>query len=161
VKSEKGETLFQIYVPVTKVLVTAAEPDRIYTLSDYKGQNETILVVDDVESQRKISRNMIKRLGYQVTVVSSGEDAIVYVRKNKVDLVVLDMIMDPGISGLDTFRELKIIDPDIRAVITSGYSKTRDVEKAQNLGAGPFIKKPYSLEHLGLTLKEELDKRSA
>jgi len=103
---------------------------------------------------------MIKRLGYQVTVVSSGEDAIVYVRKNKVDLVILDMIMDPGISGLDTFRELKIIDPDIRAVITSGYSKTRDVEKAQELGAGPFIKKPYSLENLGLILKEELDKRS-
>ena len=161
VKSEKGETLFQIYFPVTKVLVEAAQPDRIYTLSDYKGHNETILVVDDVESQRKISRNMMKRLGYQVTVVSSGEDAIVYVRKNKVDLVVLDMIMDPGISGLDTFRELKIIDPDIRAVITSGYSKTRDVEKAQELGAGPFIKKPYSLELLGLTLKEELDKRSA
>lgn len=161
VKSGKGETLFQVYFPVTQVLVTAAEPDRIYTLSDYKGHNETILVVDDVESQRKISENMIKRLGYQVTVVSSGEEAIAYARDNKVDLAVLDMIMDPGISGLDTFRELKIMDPDIRAVITSGYSKTRDVEKAQDLGAGPFIKKPYSLEHLGLILKEELDKRNA
>jgi len=159
VKSEKGETLFQVYFPVTEVLIEAAEPDRIYTLSDYKGSNEAILVVDDVESQRKISENIIKRLGYQVTVVTSGEEAIEYVRKNKVDLAVLDMIMAPGISGLDTFRELKIIDPDIRAVITSGYSKTRDVEKAQELGAGPFIKKPYSLEHLGLTLKEELDKR--
>jgi two-component system, cell cycle sensor histidine kinase and response regulator CckA len=159
VRSEKGESLFEVYFPVTKVSVEALEPDKIYTLSDYSGHNEAILVVDDVESQRKISKNMMKRLGYQVTVVSSGEEAIVHAMKNKVDLAVLDMIMEPGISGLDTFRELKIIDPDIRAVITSGYSKTRDVEKAQEIGAGPFIKKPYSLEFLGLTLKEELDKR--
>jgi DNA-binding NtrC family response regulator len=102
---------------------------------------------------------MLKRLGYQVTTVSSGEKAICFVRKNKIDLAILDMIMDPGISGLITFQELKEIDPEISAIITSGYSKTKDVEKAQQLGAGPFIKKPYSLERLGLCIKEELQKR--
>lgn len=160
VTSEKGKTLFQVFFPVTDVLPEAAEPDRIYTLSDYSGHNETILVVDDVASQRRITSNMLKRLGYQVKIVSSGEEAIALVRKNKIDLAVLDMIMDPGISGLETFRELKLIDPDISAVITSGYSKTKDVDKAQELGAGSFIKKPYSLQRLGLTLKEELDKRN-
>ncbi len=159
VTSEKGKTIFQVFFPVTDVLSEAAKPDRIYTLSDYSGHNETVLVVDDVASQRKITSNMLKRLGYRVKIVSSGEEAIAFVRENKVDLAVLDMIMDPGISGLATFQELKAIDPDIGAVITSGYSKTNDVEKAQKLGAGPFIKKPYSLEGLGLGIKEELDKR--
>ncbi len=159
VTSEKGKTLFQVFFPVTDVLPEAAEPDKIYTLSDYSGHNETILVVDDVASQRKITSNMLKRLGYQVKIVSSGEQAIALAKNTKVDLAVLDMIMDPGISGLEIFRELKIIDPDIRAVITSGYSKTNDAEKAQELGAGPFIKKPYSLQRLGLTIKEELGKR--
>ncbi len=159
VTSEKGKTLFQVFFPVMDLLPEAAEPDRIYTLSDYSGNNETILVVDDVESQRKITSNMLKRLGYKVKIVNSGEEAIALAGKNKIDLAVLDMIMDPGISGLDTFRKLKIMDPNIAAVITSGYSKTDDVEKAQELGAGPFIKKPYSLQRLGLTIKEELEKR--
>ncbi|MBU0970646.1 MAG: response regulator, partial [Proteobacteria bacterium] len=158
VTSERGKTIFQVFFPVPGVLPEAAEPDKIYTLSDYSGHNETILVVDDVESQRKITSNMLKRLGYRVETADSGEEAIDFVRKNKVDLAILDMIMDPGISGLDTFRELKIIDPKIRAVITSGYSKTNDVDKAQALGAGPYMKKPYSLERLGLILKEELNK---
>ncbi len=159
VTSEKSKTIFEVFFPVTDLLPEAAEPDRIYTLSDYSGHNETILVVDDVDSQRKIASNMLRRLGYQVKIVTSGEEAIALVRKNKIDLAVLDMIMDPGISGFETFRELKLIDPDISAVITSGYSKTKDVEKAQELGAGAFIKKPYSLQRLGITIKEELDKR--
>jgi len=159
VTSEKGKTLFQVFFPVTDLPPEAAKADRIYTLKDYSGDNENILVVDDVASQRKITSNMLKRLGYQVKVVSSGEEAIAYTREKRVDLAVLDMIMDPGISGLDTFRKLKIIDPDIRAVITSGYSKTNEVEMAQELGAGSFIKKPYSLQRLGLTIKEELHKR--
>jgi two-component system, cell cycle sensor histidine kinase and response regulator CckA len=129
-------------------------------LSDYSGNNETILVVDDVAGQRKITANMLKRLGYRVKSVGSGEEAIAFVRENKVDLAILDMIMDPGISGLETFQALKAIDPEIAAVITSGYSKTDDVEKAQKLGAGPFIKKPYSLEGLGLGIKKELQKRT-
>lgn len=146
---------------MTDVLCAGAEPDRIYTLSDYSGQDETVLVVDDVASQRKITSNMLKRLGYRVKSVGSGKEAIDFVRENKVDLAILDMIMDPGISGLTTFQALKAIDPEIAAVITSGYSKTDDVEKAQELGAGPFIKKPYSLERLGLCIKEELKKRTS
>jgi two-component system, cell cycle sensor histidine kinase and response regulator CckA len=160
VKSEKEKTVFHVFFPVTDVLYTGAEPDRIYTLSDYSGNNETILVVDDVAGQRKITANMLKRLGYRVKSVGSGEEAIAFVRENKVDLAILDMIMDPGISGLETFQALKAIDPEIAAVITSGYSKTDDVEKAQKLGAGPFIKKPYSLEGLGLGIKKELQKRT-
>lgn len=161
VTSEKGKSIFQVFFPVTDVLYEGAEPDKIYTLSDYSGHNETVLVVDDVASQRKITSNMLKRLGYQVKTVSSGEKAICFVRKNKIDLAILDMIMDPGISGLATFKELKAIDPEISVVITSGYSKTKDVEKVQKLGAGSFIKKPYSLEKLGLCIKEELQKRTS
>lgn len=71
VTSEKEKTIFQVFFPVTDVLYEGTEPDRIYTLSDYSGDNETILVVDDVASQRKITSNMLNRLGYKVKIVSS------------------------------------------------------------------------------------------
>ncbi len=101
---------------------------------------------------------MLKRLGYSVSAHGSGESAIEYLKTNRVDLVILDMIMAPGMDGLSTFRELRSIDPALKAVIASGYSKTKDVLMAQGLGAGPFIKKPFSLQTLGLAVKEELER---
>lgn len=152
---EEG-TCFDIYLPASSALHDEDKPDRIYTLNDYTGNGETILVVDDEKNQRKIISNMLHRMGYRVTAVESGEAAVDYLASHHVDLVVLDMIMAPGIDGLSTFAQLRAIDPGIRAVLASGYSKTREVETAQESGAGAFIKKPFSLETLGLTIKNEL-----
>ncbi|MCP3874334.1 MAG: response regulator [Desulfobacteraceae bacterium] len=156
VSSIKGQTHFILYFPTIKKTDALIKSPQIYTLSDYSGNNEKILVVDDIEPQQKIAKNILKRLGYQVKVVSSGEDAIEYAKENKIDLVVLDMIMDPGIGGRQTYEQLVLIDPEIKAIITSGFSKTNDVKKAQALGAGRYIKKPYSLEKIGLAIKNEL-----
>ncbi|MDD9305108.1 MAG: response regulator [Desulfobacter sp.] len=159
VTSRKEKTRFDLYFPVTQDLPGASKPYRIYTLSDYTGNNEIILVVDDSNDQLKITSNMLCRMGYQVVTKASGEAAVEYLTDARVDLVVLDMIMTPGMDGLATFRELRSLDPEIRAVIASGYSKTDDVIQIQNLGAGPFIKKPFSLQTLGLAVKAELEKR--
>lgn len=160
VSSGRGHSLFELFFPAAAtVLPEAAEPDRILTLSDYSGNGETILVVDDVAGQRKITTNMLKRLGYRPMAVKSGEAAIEYVRDHSVDLVILDMIMDPGISGLVTFQQLRHLVPEIRAIIASGYSETEDVQKAQALGAGAYIKKPFSLQRLGLAVKAELNQK--
>jgi len=159
VKSSREGTCFDIYFPVSSALQDDDKPDRIYTLSDYTGNNEIILVVDDEKNQLKITTNMLRRMGYRVATVDSGEAAIDYLASNKVDLVILDMIMAPGIDGLSTFQGLRGVDPGIRAVLVSGYSKTRQVQLAQESGAGAFIKKPFSLQILGLAVKKELERQ--
>jgi CheY-like chemotaxis protein len=123
---------------------------------DIQGNGELILVIDDEEQQREIARQMFTVLGYQVDSVSSGEEAIQYVKEKKVDLLLLDMIMEPGINGCRTYEQISEICPGQKAIIASGFSETEDVKIAQSLGAGLFIHKPYSLSELGLAVKHIL-----
>ena len=75
---------------------------------------------------------------------------------NQADLIVLDMIMDPGIDGLETYKRILKIHPDQKAVIASGYSETDRVREAQRLGAGDYIKKPYTIEKISTAIRAEL-----
>ena len=151
--SEEG-TIFDLYFPVTREEVTAEKEE--VPLEDYLGHGEKILVVDDEERQREIACGLLTELGYTAEAVSSGEEAIEYVKERPVDLIVLDMIMPKGINGRETYEEIIKIRPGQKGIITSGFSETEDVKAAQKLGAGKFIKKPYSLEKIGLALKKEL-----
>jgi two-component system cell cycle sensor histidine kinase/response regulator CckA len=123
----------------------------------YSG-NDKILVVDDMEEQREIASAMLKKLGYTVATVPSGEEALRYLSKNMVKLIILDMIMDPGMDGLQTFEEINRRYPDQKVIIASGYSESERVKTAQLLGAGDYIKKPYTLESIGIAVRKELDK---
>ena len=114
------------------------------------------MIVDDEKNQRDIATQMLISLGYDTDAVSSGEEAIEYIKKKSVDLIVLDMIMPPGINGLETYRMIVDISPHQKAIIASGFSITEDVKCAQALGAGRFLKKPYRLEKLGMVIKQEL-----
>jgi CheY-like chemotaxis protein len=127
-------------------------------MEQYTGNGESILVVDDVEEQREIASRILKKLGYSVTSVSSGEEAVAYMKENSADLLVLDMIMDPGIDGLETYRQILKIYPEQKAVIASGFSETKRVKEAQRLGAGKYITKPYTMEKIGIAVKGELGK---
>ena len=122
------------------------------------GLGEAILVVDDVEEQRKTVSGMLEELGYSVVSISSGEDAVEYLKTNKTDLLLLDMIMDPGMDGLDTYKKILEIHPGQKAIITSGFSETDRVKEVQRLGAEAYIRKPFLLEKIGLAVKEELEK---
>ncbi len=126
---------------------------------EIQGRGETILVADDVAEQREIAESMLARLGYQVAVVESGEAAVEYLKNHDVDLVVLDMIMEPGIDGLETFRRILDHRPDQKVIITSGYSETDRVRAAEALGAGAYVKKPYLMEAIGLAIRAELGRR--
>jgi|GEM_PF-1606166 len=88
--------------------------------------------------------------------VSSGEEALVYLKSQAVDLLVRDMIMPPGINGRETFARAREIHPNQRAIIASGFAATEKVKAAQALGAGDYLKKPYALEKIGLAIKTEL-----
>jgi CheY-like chemotaxis protein len=150
----KGTT-FKLYFPVTRVkLVKEESPSSI---KEYMGKGETILIVDDVYEQREIASRMMKKLGYNVTSVSSGEKAVNYLKHHRVDLMILDMIMEPGIDGLETYRQILELYPDQKAIIASGFSETDKVKEAQRLGAGTYIKKPYKIEKIGTIVRAELD----
>ena len=153
--SEKG-TAFELYFPVTREKV-AAEGEEV-PLEDYLGHGEKILVVDDEERQREIASGILTRLGYDAETVSTGEEAIDYVKEHPVDLIVLDMVMPKGINGRETYEGIIKIRPGQKAVIASGYARTKEVDVAQGLGAGKYIKKPYTLAKVGLAVKEELEK---
>jgi two-component system, cell cycle sensor histidine kinase and response regulator CckA len=119
-------------------------------------KGETILVVDDVKEQRDLASAMLKKLNYQVTSVFSGEDAVAYLKEHQVDLLVLDMIMDPNMNGLDTYKSILDIHPHQKAIIVSGFSESDRVKAAEDLGAGAYVKKPYVIEKLGLAVRKEL-----
>ena len=156
IKSSEQSTVFELYFPVTRDKV-AAEKEEV-SMEDYLGHGEKILVVDDEERQREIAGVLLAELGYVAESVSSGEEAIEYIKEHPVDLIVLDMVMPKGINGRETYEEIIKIRPAQRAIIASGYAKTKEVDTAQELGAGKYIKKPYTLAKVGLAVKEELEK---
>lgn len=157
VQSTQGKgTTFTLYFPVTRKKTNGKE--KALPVEEYMGKGESILVVDDVKEQREIAFRILNKLGYSVTAVSSGEEALDYLKNNSADLLVLDMIMDPGIDGLATYKKISELYPGQKAIIASGYTETDRVREVQRLGAGKYIKKPYTLEKIGLAVKEELEK---
>ena len=157
VQSTEGKgTTFTLYFPVTRKELSKDE--SLLSMEDYIGKGESILVVDDVVEQRDLASVMLKRLGYSATTVSSGEEAVEYMKNNSADLLVLDMIMDPGIDGLDTYRQILELHPGQKAIIASGFSETDRVRQAQKLGAGAYVKKPFLLERIGVAVRDELGK---
>jgi len=155
VTTDENGTTFKLYFPITREKTSGHHLS--ICIKDCKGNGETILVVDDVRSQREISCNMLDTLGYKTKAESSGEEAVEYLKKNKVDLILLDMIMDPGINGRETYERIMKIHPNQKAIIVSGFAETDEVKAAQKLGAGQYIKKPITLERIGLAVKKELE----
>jgi len=155
VDSEVGRgTRFTLYFSATRetrsLLETAGE-----SIDDFMGRGESILVVDDIPEQREIASEMLEQLGYVVHTVSSGEAAVAYLRENSAEILVLDMIMPPGIDGLETYKQVLQFKPDQKAIITSGFAETARVKEALSLGASAYVKKPYMLETIGRALKAD------
>lgn len=155
VDSNENGTSFQLYFPIKK----GVKVSQIDNESDQKmtGGDAYILVVDDEPQLRDIARMMLENLGYRVDVVESGESAIEFVRKKPVDLLLIDMLMEPGMNGRQTYEEITKLYPKQKAVVASGFSESDDVKATLQLGAGGFIMKPYSTNQLGQVVKEALD----
>jgi len=156
ITEEGSGTTFILYYPASRSEIDSPLP--VY-IEDYLGKGESILIIDDAQEQRDLAKRMMERLGYDVTTAASGEDAVALIKKRSFDVLILDMIMPPGIDGLATYREILKITPDQKAVIASGFAKTERVNETQKLGAGVYIKKPYTLEKIGLAVRAELDQK--
>ncbi len=159
VQSEEGKgSTFSLYFPVTREEPAMTGAGRI-EMAACMGRGESILVIDDMKDQREVATSMLKRLGYRVEAASSGEEALELLGKKPFDLVVLDMIMDPGMDGLETYQKIIEIRPKQKAVIVSGFSESDRVRKVQELGGGAFVRKPYILEKIGSAIRGELDRK--
>jgi PAS domain S-box-containing protein len=155
VQTEVGKgTIFTLYFPMTREELTGEQ--RKIPMEQYMGNGESILVVDDIAEQRDVADRLLKRLGYTVHLVSSGKEAVEYLKNDTVDLVLLDMIMAPGMDGLETYQRILEIHPRQRAIVVSGFSETERVKKAQELGAGAYVSKPYLIEKIGMAIHHEL-----
>ncbi len=156
VESKVGSgTTFTILFPVAKNLLPADKaPARKIV-----GGRERILVVDDDPMQCKVARNLLKRLGYTVDVLASGEMAVRQVGKVEYDLLVLDMDMGAGIDGTEAYRQILEFQPEQKAIVLSGYAMTDRVQQALRLGAGSFVPKPISQTALAEATRRELDKK--
>jgi two-component system cell cycle sensor histidine kinase/response regulator CckA len=154
--SGKGTTV-TLYLPGTRQ--EAAFKATPNPMDQYRGEGEIVLVVDDLKEQRVIATRILTQLGYGARSVASGEEALDFIRREKADLIVLDMIMDRGIDGLSTFEQILRYNPRQRAIIASGFAESERVKKTQQLGAGAFLRKPYTVEALAKAVKAELAPR--
>lgn len=151
----KGTT-FNLYFPACRETSGSCISEESNLLP--RGNGEKVLVIDDVTEQRLIASQLLEDLGYRVVAVSSGEQAVEYLGQHTAEILLLDMIMEPGMDGLDTYREIARLHPGQKAVIASGFSETQRVRETQSLGAGTYIKKPYTIKDLATAIHLELSK---
>jgi signal transduction histidine kinase len=153
VESELGRgTSFIVYLPINRQAVRDMPEE-----GPCEGC-ESILVVDDDDLHNGVTRELLETLGYQVSTASSGEEAVHFLSQHQVDLLVLDMVMSPGMDGVEVYRRALNFHPGQKAIILSGYSESESVEEAQALGAGAFLRKPVTLEKLARAVRLELER---
>jgi nitrogen-specific signal transduction histidine kinase/CheY-like chemotaxis protein len=155
VERSGGGTVFRLYFPVVTGEDRRAAIDDDATV-DLNGNQEHVLVVDDEPHLRDIAAQILTGLNYRVDLVESGEQAVEFIKKQSVDLVLIDMLMDPGMNGRQTYEQIVRFRPGQKVIIVSGFSESHDVKVALKLGAKGFLKKPYSIEQLGMAIKGSL-----
>ena len=156
IHTEEGSgTTFTLYFPATR---SENEITASVYIEDYLGKGESILIVDDSREQRDLAARMMQKLGYNTQTTESGENAVDLMKEQSFDLVILDMIMDPGMDGLETFKQILQTTPDQKTIIASGFSESERVKKMQKLGAGSYVRKPYTLEKIGIAVRKGLNR---
>lgn len=129
--------------------------------------HERLLIVDDEPDQRALSARLLAKLGYRVVTAENGHAAIELMKagrddatpeRSPFDLVLLDMSMEPGFNGLETYQEMLKLFPKQRCIIVSGCCEYERVRKAQSLGAGELVSKPYTVEALARAVRGEIDR---
>jgi len=156
VQSTEGEgTTFNIFLPASSKKIVK---EKMRQKEILKG-TETILFVDDEDMIIDVGCDILKKLGYEVLTAKSGKEAIEIYRINQkqIDLVILDMVM-PEMGGGDTYDRLRDVNPDIKVLLSSGYSIDGHAEKILSRGCDGFIQKPFDIKNLSLEIRKILDR---
>jgi two-component system cell cycle sensor histidine kinase/response regulator CckA len=155
-RSKLGEgSIFEIFFPVARgVRAEEKEEER----EPPTGKHEMILIIDDEETVRSLAKEILEKYGYRTLLASDGEEGVALFRKNrsKVKLVIIDMIM-PKLNGLETYQVITKIDPDAKAVLSTGYDHSERVKEILDSGVKGFIKKPYNVRELLSQVRNVLD----
>ncbi len=155
VHSAKGKgTTFNIFLPASDAKAIKAKKDQIELVRG----NGAILIVDDEEESLLAEELMLTELGYEVMAARSGKEALEIYQENiaRLALVTLDMIM-PEMSGKDTYRQLKQINPDVKVLLISGYSSNQQVKEIMGLGCSAFLQKPFDIFRLSQKINEVMN----
>jgi len=157
VDTDETETIFTLYFPIDE----NSDQIPVETFSDENilGEGESILVIDDEPQQRDIASRLLISLGYKVSIAATGQEAIESVRKHPINLLLLDMVISPGLTGLETYKQILKLYPKQKAIIASGFSASDDVKETLALGAGGLINKPYTKDQLARAVYLELQKK--
>jgi len=155
-EKEKGTT-FTIYLPASE---KEAVREKTVPAAMLKGTG-AILLIDDEKMILDVGRELLEELGYTVLSALSGREALDIFQKNsdKIDLVIMDMIM-PGMGGGETFDRLRAINPNIKVLLSSGYSVNGQASKILHRGCDGFIQKPFNLNRLAEKIGKIRGKRS-
>jgi len=156
VKNTSSGAAFEVYLPATDKQPSLTRKSAQKELTG--GQGEMILLVDDEWEQSLVMEQMLGVLGYKTHTVATGEEGVEYVRKQSVDLVLLDMIMGNGLNGRETFEEILRVRPEQKAIIVSGYLDNEEIHKAKTLGISVFLEKPVTLPAIGQAIRRTLEK---
>ncbi len=155
VSTAEGQgALFELYFPATRETLAPTSPETSW--ADYRGSGQNLLVVDDVREQRQLAKAILDQLGYHTRTAAGGEEALEYLARHRVDLLLLDMIMTPGMDGFETYQQALALNPRQKAIIVSGYAETDRVQAAMELGASRYVKKPYTINGLATAVREAL-----
>lgn len=115
-----------------------------------------VYIVDDEEMVRTVAAELLKHLGYDVEMAASGEEAVRHIQQGaRPDCVLLDVVM-PGMGGAEALRQIRAIAPDVKVVISSGFTDRVSSAALEEQGAAGIITKPYRMETLGSRLRELL-----
>lgn len=155
VDSDKGKgTVFSIYFPASEK--NGMDKEVIQEVIE-RGE-ETLLFVDDEEGILKVSQEMLQKLGYTVISARSGKEALDIYKDNQdtISLVILDMIM-PDMGGGESYDQLKAINPDVKVLLSTGYSIDGQASEILNRGCDGFIQKPFNMRELSQKIRDTLD----
>ena len=153
----KGTTI-SVFFPAASADIPAYQEESAEKIRLHRGTGQSVLIVDDMVVQQEIGISILEKLGYRAWAVSSGEAAVEFIKKQPIDLVLLDMIMPPGMDGLETYQKIIMVTPGQKAIIVSGYSENDRVREALEIGIGAHLKKPYTIEQMSQLIYNELAK---
>jgi CheY-like chemotaxis protein len=157
VDSREGQgTTFTIYLPASdKEVEESAGP-----IERFRTGSEKVLLVDDEADIRQVGGELLEAMGYEVILAKDGEEAIKAYKKNRdaIDVVLLDMVM-PNIGGGEAYDRMKEINPDVKVLLSSGYSIDGEAREILERGCDGFIQKPFDMKQLSGKMREILEKR--
>lgn len=155
--SEKGlGSTFNIYLPVSEKAII----EEMESAKEMLQGTETILFVDDEERIVEAGKDMLEILGYNLIVARNGDEALTIYKKNMddIDIVIVDLIM-PNMDGGEVFNHIKALNPNVKVLLSSGYSIDGKASKILERGCNGFIQKPFTMENISIKVREILENK--